>query len=150
MDRKRGSGTDDKRHQLTDRLRHNSRDRTPYRTLDDHRRGITSIRQATGQLTGNFEPMVFYNVKVGADKRDEVYATLNIELKHRPDTPATLKVKVDTSAQANVLPPRTYKRMYPSDIAADGLPKRGRLDYTATVLIAYNGLPIRQYGTLRL
>ena len=67
--------------------------------------------------------MAFDNVKVGADNRDEVYATLNIELKNRPDIPATLKAKVDTGAQGNVLPLRTYKRMYPSDIAADGLPK---------------------------
>ena len=94
--------------------------------------------------------MAFDNVKVGADNRDEVYATLNIELKNRPDIPATLKAKVDTGAQGNVLPLRPYKRMYPSNIAADGLPKRGRLENNDTVLTAYNGQPIPQYGTLRL
>ena len=94
--------------------------------------------------------MAFDNVKVGADTRDEVYATLNIELKDRPNIPATLKAKVDTGAQGNVLPLRTYNRMYPSYIAADGLPKRGTLENTDTVLTAYNGQPIPQYSTLRL
>ena len=146
----KGSGTEDKRHQSTDRRRRKSRDRTPYRTHEDQGRGVNSISQATGQLTENFETMAFDTVKVGADNRDEVYATLNIELKNRPDIPATLKAKVDTGAQGNVLPLRTYKRMYPSDIAADGLPKRGRLENNDTVLTAYNGQPIPQYGTLRL
>ena len=81
-------------------------------------------------MTEDFETMAFDNVKVGADTRDEVYATLNIELKDRPNIPATLKAKVDTGAQGNVLPLRTYKRMYPSYIAADGLPKRGTLENT--------------------
>ena len=40
--------------------------------------------------------------------------------------------------------------MYPSDITADGLPKRGKLENIDTVLTAYNGLPLPQYGTLRL
>ena len=106
----KGLGTDDKRHQSNDRRRRKSRDRTPYRTLEDQARGFNSISQATGQLTENFETMAFDNVKVGADSRDEVYATL-VELKHRPDIPATLKANVDTGAQGNVLPLRTYKRM---------------------------------------
>ena len=119
-------------------------------THEDQGRRLNSISQATGQMTEDFETMAFDNVKVGADTRDEVYATLNIELKDRPNIPATLKAKVDTGAQGNVLPLRTYKRMYPSDIAVDGLPKRGKLENTDTVLTAYNGQPIPQYGTLRL
>ena len=144
------SGTEDKRHQSSDRRRRKSRDRTPYRTHDDKGRDVNSISQATGQLTENFETMTFDSVKVGADNRDELYTTLNIELKNRPDIPATLKANVDTGAQGNVLPLRTYKRMYPSDIAADGLPKRGTLENNDTVLTAYNGQTIPQYGTLRL
>ena len=78
----KGSDTEDKRHQSTDRRRRKSRDRTPYRTHEDQGRGVNSISQATGQLTENFETMAFDNVKVGADNRDEVYATLNMELKN--------------------------------------------------------------------
>ncbi len=111
-------------------------------------RDVNSISQATGQLTENCETIAFDNVKVGAENQDEVYATLNIELKNRPDIHATLKAKVDTGAQGNALPLRTYKRMYHSDIAADGLPKRGRSENNDTVLTAYNGQPIPQYGTL--
>ena len=94
--------------------------------------------------------MAFDNVKVRADSQDEVYATLHIKLKDQPEVPATLKVKVDTGAQGNILPLRTYKRMYPADIGTDGLPMRGSLERTDTVLTSYNGQPIPQDGTMRL
>ena len=134
--------------QPTDRRRRKSRDMTSYRNHEDQGSCVNSISQETGQLTENFETMAFDNVNVGADNRDEVYATLNIELKDRPAIPATLKAEVDRGAQCNALPLRTYKRMCPSDIAADA--KRGKLENIDTVLTAYNGLPILQYGTLRL
>ena len=82
--------------QPTDRRRRKSRDMTSYRTHEDQGRGVNSISLATGQLTENFETMAFDNVKVCADNR-------YIELKDRPDIPATLKAKVDTGAQCNVL-----------------------------------------------
>ena len=84
------------------------------------------------------------------NERDEVYATLRITLKDRPDTPATLRVKVDTGAQGNVMPLRTFQRMYPSNIDTEGIPVRGSLEHRDTILTAYNGQLIRQYGTTRL
>ena len=76
--------------------------------------------------------------------------TLRITLKDRPDTPATLRVKVDTGAQGNVMPLRTFQRMYPSNIDTEGIPVRGSLEHRDTILTAYNGQLIRQYGTTRL
>ena len=105
----KGSGTGTKRHHSTDqqRLKSNARGRTSQWTHEDQGRGVNLISQATGQLSESFETMAFDNVKVRADSRDEVYTTLHIKLKDRPEVPATLKVKVDTDSQGNVLPLRT-------------------------------------------
>ncbi|KAK2170770.1 hypothetical protein NP493_1143g01069 [Ridgeia piscesae] len=60
------------------------------------------------------------------------------------------KRKVDTGAQGNVMPLRTFQRMYPSNIDTEGIPVRGSLEHRDTILAAYNGQLIRQYGTTRL
>ena len=110
-----------------------------------------SANASFDQLSDNFEPLAFNTVNINAVvERDEVYATLGITLKDRPDTPATLRVKVDTGAQGTVMPLRTFQRMYPSDIDTEGIPVRGSLQHRYTILTAYNGQLIRQYGTTRL
>ena len=109
-----------------------------------------SANASFDQLSDNFEPLAFNTVNINAVERDEVYATLGITLKDRPDTPATLRVKVDTGAQGTVMPLRTSQRMYPSDIDTEGIPVRGSLQHRYTILTAYNGQLIRQYGTTRL
>ena len=48
------------------------------------------------------------------------------------------------------MPLRTIQRMYPSDVDIEGLPMRGCLEHRDTILTAYNGQLIRQYGTTRL
>ena len=95
-------------------------------------------------------PLAFNTVIINPVESDEVYATLGITLKDRPDTPATLRVKVDTGAPGNVMPLRTFQRMYPSDIVTEGIPARGSLEHRDTILTVYNGQLIRQYGTTRL
>ena len=106
-------------------------------TEDERQRGgVHSISQDArfDQLSDN----------INAVERDEVYATLRITLKDRPDTPATLRIKVDTGAQGNVMPLRTFQRMYPSNIDTEGIPVRGSLEHRDTILTAYNGQLIRQ------
>ena len=131
-----------------------SRARSRRRTNRDERQrgGVHSISQDArfDQLSDNFEPLAFNTVNINAVERDEVYTTLRITLKDRPDTPATLRVKVDTGAQGNVMPLRTFQRMYPSNIDTEGIPVRGSLEHRDTILTAYNGQLIRQYGTTRL
>ena len=61
-----------------------------------------------------------------------------------------LHAKVDTGAQANTIPIRIYRRMYPAQLAADGFPRAGHLTPTQSVLTAYNGTRIDQYGTITL
>ena len=48
------------------------------------------------------------------------------------------------------MPLRTFQRMYPSNIDTEGIPVRGSLEHRDTILTAYNGQLIRQYGTTRL
>ena len=131
-----------------------SRARSRRRTNRDERQrgGVHSISQDArfDQLSDNFEPLAFNTVNINAVERDEVYATLRITLKDRPDIPATLRVKVNTGAQGNVMPLRTFQRMYPSNIDTEGIPVRGSLEHRDTILTAYNGQLIRQYGTRRL
>ena len=61
---------------------------------------------------------------------------------------ATLKGKVDTGAQGNVLPLRTYAAIYPDDLDKKGLPRS--TSFSRARLIAYNGTEIPQYGTIPL
>ena len=52
--------------------------------------------------------------------------------------------------QRGDVPLRTFQRMYPSNIDREGIPVRGSLEHRDTILTAYNGQLIRQYGTTRL
>ena len=134
--------------------RHRSRTRPGHRANRDERQrgGVHSVDKngRSDQLSANFELLSFDNVETNAVERDEVYATLRITLNDKANTPATLRVKVDTGAQGNVMPLRTFQRMYPSDVDIEGLPMRGCLEHRDTILTAYNGQQIQQYGTTRL
>ena len=61
-----------------------------------------------------------------------------------------LRVKVDTGAQGNTLPLRTFKQMFPKSMTPEGLPKANSISQSNMVLTAYNGTIIRQYGCLEL
>ena len=58
---------------------------------------------------------------------------------------ATLKCKVDTSAGGNVMPLRTFAKLFPKRFDKDGNPTG--LSPSSTCLTAYNGSPIKQFGT---
>ena len=61
-----------------------------------------------------------------------------------------LLVKVDTGSQANTIPLRVYRRMFPSSLDADGFPRAGHLKDTKCVLSVYNETVIKSYGTVTL
>ena len=79
------------------------------------------------------------------DARDEIFASLDIQLPNRPGD-HTRKVKVDTGAQANVMPARIYRCIYPDHVDEKGLPIQDKLDRSKTKLSAYNGTEIHQFG----
>jgi hypothetical protein len=105
-------------------------------------------------LDESFDTLNFGTIDVnegtGNDTRDEVFATVDITLENKPRTPATLKVKVDTGAQGNILPIRIYRRMYPENLDSDGFPKHGSTVTRTTILTAYNGTNIAQFGTVKI
>ena len=60
---------------------------------------------------------------------------------------ASLRCKVDTGAGGNVMPLRTFTKLFPKRFDTDGHPTG--LAPSTTCLTAYNGSPIRQFGTFR-
>jgi len=80
--------------------------------------------------------------------KKEVYATVNIDIPL--STKATLKAKIDTGAQGNVLPLRLYRQMFPKNIAQSGYPKPGSLKPSSTVLVAYGGSQIKHQGIVTI
>ena len=105
----------------------------------------------TSPVDEHFEQLHFDDVSVKDDARDEVFATLKIKLRNGTrERPASLKVKVDTGAQGNILPLRTFRRMYPELLDANGFPATKSLRKCTTILTAYNGESIHHYGTLKI
>ena len=83
------------------------------------------------------------------DTRSEVFLSVDIVLSHIKGT-HTLKAKVDTGAEGNTLPLRTYKKMLPHNVGPDGLPKPGTAKPSSTTLTAYNGSRIPKYGVVTI
>ena len=83
------------------------------------------------------------------DTRDELFAHLDIQIPDRPGQ-HTLKTKVDTGAQGNILPIRIFRRMFPRLLDSSGFPKPGSTTPRHTRLMAYNGTDIPQYGSITL
>ena len=110
---------------------------------------VDSVSELSDQQLGQFETVNFSVVNQKPisgdtmDTRDEVYATLGISLPNRPTVRATLKVKVDTGAQGNILPRRIYDQMFPS-------PGRPTLQNSSVVLTGYDGSTIQHYGCITL
>ena len=82
--------------------------------------------------------------------RSEVYANINIKIDNNNKIPASLKVKVDTGAEGNILPLRIFQQMYPRKIDARGIPKTDSIEQKNTTLIAYNGSVIKQFGSIMI
>ena len=58
--------------------------------------------------------------------------------------------KVDTSAEGNTLPLRTFQQMLPEHIDHNGRPRPGTTQKEAAVLTAYNGSSIPQNGSIQI
>ena len=103
-------------------------------------------------LSNQFDTFTFNSIHVSSfcleeNERDEAFATLNIRLTSRPGA-HKLELKVDTGAQVNTLPLRTYRRMFPNSLNGDGNPKHNALNQTSITLTAYNGTQIKCFGTV--
>ena len=85
-----------------------------------------------------FDELNFDCIDTSADGT-EAYAS--IKIKPFKNQIANLHGKIDTGSQGNVLPLRTYHKMYPDDSK--------HIKHSSTLLTAYNGTPIKQFGYIR-
>ena len=77
---------------------------------------------------------------------NEAYATLRIQLRNRPGL-HNFTLKVDTGAQANTMPFRTFRDMFPEQLDRFGNPCTDCLQPTESILTTYNGTGIACSGT---
>ena len=124
----------------------NSRDRRSRRSSSRNRRDGDER-----ELSDQFETITFESITVGAitprnPAEDEAFVTVGIDLHKLSNRPATLKAKLDTGAQGNILPLRLYRPMYPEYLTPDSFPKPEAVQQSPTVLTAYGGAKIKQHG----
>ncbi len=84
-----------------------------------------------------------------SDAKDEIFAQLDIMTPNRPGT-HHMKVKVDSGARGNLLPLRSFRRIHPELIDAEGYPRRGSLKKSNVRLAAFGGTTIPNCGTLQI
>ncbi|KAI0213383.1 hypothetical protein LSAT2_001588 [Lamellibrachia satsuma] len=90
------------------------------------------------------------NITVGAFEKVSAHASVELQLPNK-QVYDTLKLKLDSGAEGNFLPLRTYKRMFPRNLNASGYPKSTQLTQSPEVtLTAYNGGEIKQHGAISL
>ena len=84
------------------------------------------------------------------NNRDEAYAQVQIKLNNRPGI-HNLSAKIDTGAQGNTLSLRTFRRMYPDKLDADGFPVEHIVAAARYArLTAYNGTSIPCHGIVNI
>ena len=107
--------------------------------------------QLQDQVEDDFEAMSFYTIETHSPRkaRTEVFATLDVTLPNKRGV-HTLKAKVDTGAEGNTLPLRTFQQMFPERIDPGGLPLPGSTHKETAVLTAYNGSNIIQHGSITI
>ena len=119
--------------------------RTNSRRRGQHKqRNVHSVEQQEEPIPYDSIESFHFDSIGRNDSPTQAFAELNIKL--RRDTFATLKGKVDTGAQGNILPMRTYKNMYPQHIDCNGNPTLTKPN--KDILTAYCGNKVKHYGTI--
>ena len=60
------------------------------------------------------------------------------------------ELKIDSGAEANVIPLSVYRRLFPERVGANGLPLRRYLRKSNRVLEAYGGVRVPHFGTVNI
>ena len=156
----RGSYNRDPQH--TRRGRGNGRGqqrrRTPsrFREQRGHSRSPDCRRQNQQQqqhhhigIEEEFECITFESITTNEKSRDEAFAFVDVNLEKTDNVKYKIKLKVDTGAQGNTLPLRTFRRMFPAKLSPDGFPVE--VDSADQVtLTAYNRSSIPCYGSIQV
>ncbi len=88
----------------------------------------------------------FPQCKIDSEVNHEVFATIGVELEHRPDRNDQLRTKLDSGAEGNLLPLRIYANMHPHNIAPNGLPRPGATIPSKRQLSGCGKNPLKHYG----
>ena len=91
-----------------------------------------------------FQSVTLNSVEAGAE-RMQAFVTLLLDIVQE-GKPTALKAKVDTGAQANILPLRLSRKMYDSQIDDCGYARGGALNPSKMKPVSYTGTPIPQHG----
>ena len=113
----------------------------PAHEIQEH---LQDRSQGPYHLSDEFQKITFDSI----DMRDgtQAYATLQIEPYSGMYT--NLYGKLDTGSQANILPLRTFAKLYPKKM--NDLKEPINITPCDTILTAYNGTQIKQYGYITM
>ena len=102
------------------------------------------------QVADEFEKMFFYSMDLWKKcSRTEAFASLDIILPNRKGD-HKLKIKMDTGAEENTLPLRTFQQMFSEYVDWNGQRRPGTTQKEVVVLTAYNGSSIPQHGSIQI
>ena len=92
----------------------------------------------------------FNSVVVGSKNNSTPFTEAYAVIKMEPYVGQTKNLcgKVDSGAQGNILPLRTYKQIFPDSLATDGHPTRSQP--SGDGLTMYDGSSIKHYGTITM
>ena len=143
--RQRGTNSGRSRSQYGSRSQQNT-SRRDMHMLDDTAFPSGDTDNQFDQLTLD---IVISDISPSSTDRDEAYTY--VQLKQNTERCIiNLRAKIDTGAQTNTIPIRMYRRMYPTTLDSNGFPRKGQLSPSSSILRAYNGTQIKQYGMLQL
>jgi hypothetical protein len=114
-------------------------------------RGIYVVEAESPEAEEEFTTVNYDVITINSvQSADVAHATVHVKLPHRCISD-TLKLKLDTGAEGNILPLRIFRKMFPEKMDANGYPRKDavRVD-TGVRLTAYNGGNIPQYGVTSL
>jgi len=104
-----------------------------------------------------FESIVFESVTIAnlthgspESSRDEVFVSIQVNLAQSNNRKSTLRAKLDTGVQGNILPMRLYREMYPHQVDNNGKLKPNALLSSNVVLTTYEGLQIKHHGIVTI
>ena len=116
---------------------------------------IEDSRDSVAETT--FESIVFESVTIAnlthgtpESSRDEVFVSIQVNLAQSDNRNTTLKAKLDTGAQGNILPMRLYREMFPHQVDNNGKLKPKALLSSNVVLTAYGGSQIKHHGIVTI
>jgi hypothetical protein len=112
--------------------------------------GIHEVQQYDARYDEYEDPShSFQNLNFDSiESPDGTQAFATIKIERLPGQCANLSGKIDTGSQGNILPVRTFAKMYPDRMSEAGTPMK--ITPCDTILTAYNGTRIKQYGYINL